>query len=64
VQDYPPLVDTAGPGCQTAQYVRPFFPRLLSLALEPPLTELSLSQEHTIILRPNCKEIVTRGDDY
>ncbi|KPV76503.1 uncharacterized protein RHOBADRAFT_52500 [Rhodotorula graminis WP1] len=40
VQDYPPLVDTAGPGCQTAQY------------------------EHTIILRPNCKEIVTRGDDY
>ncbi|CDR38471.1 RHTO0S03e09868g1_1 [Rhodotorula toruloides] len=40
VQDYPPLVDMAKGGCQTAQF------------------------EHTIILRPTCKEVVTRGDDY
>ncbi|GAA6037285.1 hypothetical protein JCM8097_008663 [Rhodosporidiobolus ruineniae] len=40
VQDYPPLADVAGPGCQTAQF------------------------EHTILLRPTCKEVVTRGDDY
>ncbi|ODQ83240.1 hypothetical protein BABINDRAFT_57636 [Babjeviella inositovora NRRL Y-12698] len=38
VQDYPPLVDTAG--CYTAQY------------------------EHTILLHPTRKEVVSRGDDY
>ncbi|GJN87298.1 hypothetical protein Rhopal_000246-T1 [Rhodotorula paludigena] len=40
VQDYPPLVDIAGPGAQTAQF------------------------EHTILLRPTCKEVVSRGNDY
>lgn len=28
------------------------------------ITAFHLRQEHTIILRPTCKEVVTRGDDY
>ncbi|KAJ3254985.1 Methionine aminopeptidase 2B [Boothiomyces macroporosus] len=40
VNPYPPLVDTKGKGCYTAQY------------------------EHTIVLKPTCKEVLTRGDDY
>jgi hypothetical protein len=28
------------------------------------ITAFPLQQEHTIILRPTCKEVVTRGDDY
>jgi len=40
VNEYPPLVDTFGRGCYTAQY------------------------EHTLILRPTCKEILSRGDDF
>jgi len=34
----------------------------------PPLSDISGSYvaqyEHTLILRPTCKEVVTRGDDY
>ncbi|GAA5883086.1 hypothetical protein JCM1840_000036, partial [Sporobolomyces johnsonii] len=34
----------------------------------PPLSDIEGSQtaqfEHTILLRPTCKEVVTRGDDY
>jgi methionyl aminopeptidase len=40
VNEYPPLVDTAGVGCYVAQY------------------------EHTLLLRPTCKEVLSRGDDY
>jgi methionyl aminopeptidase len=34
VQDYPPLVDMAKDGCQTAQFVRCRFSRLYPLVLE------------------------------
>jgi len=34
----------------------------------PPLVEVhgayTAQYEHTLILRPTCKEIVSRGDDY
>jgi methionyl aminopeptidase len=34
----------------------------------PPLSDVkgcyTAQYEHTILLRPTCKEIVTRGDDY
>jgi methionyl aminopeptidase len=34
----------------------------------PPLSDISGSYvaqfEHTILLRPTCKEVITRGDDY
>lgn len=34
----------------------------------PPLCDIKGSYtaqfEHTIILRPNCKEVLSRGDDY
>ena len=50
VMDYPPLVDPQ-PGAMTAQFVSP----------KHALVDI---QEHTILLRPTCKEIVSRGDDY
>lgn len=49
--DYPPLVDPQ-PGAMTAQYV----------GLQS--TAAADNQEHTILLRPTCKEVVSRGDDY
>ena len=50
VTDYPPLVDPQ-PGAMTAQFVSHH-----SYLADP--------QEHTILLRPTCKEVVSRGDDY
>jgi methionyl aminopeptidase len=60
VQAYPPLADIEG--CQTAQYVR--FGSLTALVIDALTPSLRLTQEHTIILRPTCKEVVSRGDDY
>ena len=42
----------------TAQFVSEPFRSLRS-----PANHFHL-QEHTIILRPTCKEVVSRGDDY
>ena len=34
----------------------------------PPLCDIkgcyTAQYEHTVLLKPNCKEVVTRGDDY
>lgn len=59
VSDYPPLADVHG--CMTAQFVRHF--ELLWFAVLAP-DNSRRSQEHTILLRPTCKEVVSRGDDY
>jgi hypothetical protein len=48
----------------TAQFVCAFFPfvkRNLQLTLVP---DPFFPQEHTILLRPTVKEVVSRGDDY
>lgn len=53
-------------GAMTAQFVSVrsvavmaiLLPGLMSLAGIPP------AQEHTILLRPTVKEVVSRGDDY
>ena len=56
VQDYPPLCDAKG--AMTAQFVR-------SRELRNHLSLLiGFWQEHTILLRPTRKEVVSRGDDY
>ena len=38
------------------------------LAAYPPLVDIpgsyTAQYEHTILLRPNCREVVSRGDDY
>jgi len=68
VNDYPPLVDIKG-------YVfalPPFFSRTkikakadLSTPLPPfALRSMTAQYEHTILLRPTCKEVVSRGEDY
>lgn len=57
VSDYPPLSDV--PGSMTAQFVRPF-----RSPFRVPMLTLPASQEHTILLRPTCKEVVSRGEDY
>lgn len=56
VQDYPPLCDARG--SMTAQFVS-LFTSLLDVdnVIDP-------VQEHTILLRPTRKEVVSRGDDY
>lgn len=47
----------------TAQFVRiPSVMRNLQLTLVP--ATFFLNQEHTILLRPTAKEVVSRGDDY
>lgn len=55
VMDYPPLVDPA-PGAMTAQYVSEKY----HAGETNPLTR----KEHTILIRPTCKEVISRGDDY
>ena len=57
VQDYPPLYEARG--VMTAQFVSNFE----SYGQERFLT-IFVPQEHTILLRPTCKEIVSRGDDF
>lgn len=57
VQDYPPLCDIKG--AMTAQFVG-------TTVLESRVHEWAdlCVQEHTILLRPTVKEVVSRGDDY
>lgn len=60
VQDYPPLVDKKG--SYTAQFEHVSlhgFQTLLSQWMSTDWTHLQ-----TILLRPNCKEVISRGDDY
>ena len=68
--DYPPLVDPA-PGAMTAQYVS--LVSHLTLCIEPHIpppvgviliSEADSLKEHTILIRPTCKEVISRGDDY
>lgn len=55
VQDYPPLVDIKG--SYTAQYEH------VSAGQSADFGSL-LIMKQTILLRPNVKEVVSRGDDY
>jgi len=55
VQDYPPLVDKKG--SYTAQYEHVSRMKLLLLSNYT-------NSSQTILLRPNVKEVVSRGDDY
>jgi len=57
VQQYGPLVDT--PGSYVAQFEH------VSIASAPRIAALlTRFFTQTILLRPNCKEVISRGDDY
>jgi len=45
----------------TAQFVSVWVLMLLSRLMSPCVAP---AQEHTILLRPTVKEVVSRGDDY
>ena len=57
VESYPPLVDVKG--SFTAQ-----FEHVSLTGAIVPSKRTQLMAEQTILLRPNVKEIVSRGDDY
>jgi methionyl aminopeptidase len=59
VQDYPPLCDIKG--SYTAQYEHVCLDRLI---LVESMIDMWLTQFQTIVLRPNVKEVISRGDDY
>ena len=58
VQDYPPLCDIKGSYTAQYEHVRPRFCLTLTLIV---WTNPSMQ---TIVLRPNVKEVISRGDDY
>lgn len=57
VQDYPPLIDKKG--SYTAQ-----FEHVSHKPLVPFLRRSRTDKLKTILLRPNCKEVISRGDDF
>ncbi|KAK4699945.1 methionyl aminopeptidase, partial [Phenoliferia sp. Uapishka_3] len=59
VQGYPPLSDSQG-FASTLQHAC----LLTLLTTYFVLRSMTAQYEHTIILRPTCKEVVSRGDDY
>lgn len=57
VQDYPPLCDVKGSYTAQFEHVR--------FCLLPFSTGFSLTLlPQTLVLRPNVKEVISRGDDY
>ena len=55
VEDYPPLLDKKG--SYTAQFEH-VSNRLCTLIM------INTDAHKTILLRPNVKEVISRGDDY
>ena len=54
----------------TAEFIRHFFASFHNRFIfrYPPLCDIKGSYtaqfEHSIVLRPTCKEVISRGDDY
>lgn len=71
VDEYPPLADIRGSYVAQVRFLfvcmQVCHTKKILLTLRPfpfSTTALLFQYEHTILLRPTCKEIVSQGDDW